>query len=116
NEGPMTAEMLYEKLRECCPTIALSTVYRNLERFCAEGLIQKESLNDGVVRYTSCRQHGHYLVCTQCDKRIRLQSCPLTAVEEEIAKQTGFSIEGHSLTIYGKCPDCLRKASPDSSG
>ena len=109
SQGPLTAEDIFQSLRDSCPSLALSTVYRNLERFCAEGLVKKESLNDGIIRYTSGREHGHYLVCTECDRRIRLDSCPLSEIEQELARKTGFEIDGHSLTIYGKCPDCLHR-------
>ena len=109
SHGPLTAEDIFQSLRDSCPSLALSTVYRNLERFCAEGLVKKESPNDGIIRYTSGREHGHYLVCTECDRRIRLDSCPLSEIEQELARKTGFEIDGHSLTIYGKCPDCLHR-------
>ena len=99
SHGPLTAEDIFQSLRDSCPSLALSTVYRNLERFCAEGLVKKESLNDGIIRYTSGREHGHYSVCTECDSEI----------EQELARKTGFEIDGHSLTIYGKCPDCLHR-------
>ena len=64
---------------------------------------------DGVARYSPARRHGHYLVCTSCAARVKIDGCPLHALEEGLARDTGFSIEGHSLTIYGKCPLCAGK-------
>ncbi len=106
---PRTAEELFDALKGEFPNLALSTVYRNLERFSEAGLVNKDSFNDGVIRYSAGQEHGHYLICTGCDKKIRLDDCPLSGIEQELAKNTGFEIDGHSLTIYGKCPACRNK-------
>lgn len=106
---PMSAEEVYSRLRGEEPALALSTVYRNLERFSAENLLRRDTFGDGVVRYSLARRHGHYLICTGCDARVRIDACPLSALEEGLARDTGFSIESHSLTIYGKCPKCMER-------
>ena len=109
DEGPFTAEEIFEALHTEFPSLALSTVYRNLEKFTEAGLVRRDSFNDGIIRYASVEEHGHYLICTGCDRKIRLDDCPLGALENELSKSTGFEIDGHSLTIYGKCPACRDK-------
>ena len=106
---PLSAEEVYSRLRAEEPSMALSTVYRTLERFSAENLLHRDTFGDGVVRYSPARHHGHYLICTGCDARVRIDGCPLSALEEGLARDTGFAIESHSLTIYGKCPRCAAK-------
>ena len=54
---PVSAEDLYEKMKDDFPSLAISTVYRNLERFTALGIVEKEALPDGVLRF-SPRQSG----------------------------------------------------------
>lgn len=104
---PASAEEVFSNLKDDFPTLALSTVYRNLERFAAAGLVKKDSFNDGIIRYSLAEEHhGHYLICTECDCKIKIDDCPLSNMEEELAKNTGFEIDGHNLTIYGKCPRC----------
>ena len=109
SQGPVSAEEIFERLQERFPTLALSTVYRNLERFAADGLVEKETSPDGVFRYAGKDDHGHYLVCTQCHSRVRLHECPLSAMEEKLEEETGFSIDRHQLTLYGKCPTCKER-------
>ena len=109
SQGPVSAEEIFERLQERFPTLALSTVYRNLERFAADGLVEKETSADGVFRYAGKDDHGHYLVCTQCHSRVRLHECPLSAMEEKLEEETGFSIDRHQLTLYGKCPACKER-------
>ena len=106
SQGPVSAEEIFQRLQERFPTLALSTVYRNLERFAEDGLVEKETSPDGVFRYAGKDDHGHYLVCTQCHNRVRLHECPLSAMEEKLEEETGFSIDRHQLTRYGICPAC----------
>ena len=110
-DGPISAEELFQRLQKQFPNLALSTVYRNLERFADDGLIDKEISPDGVFRYSSQEGHGHYLVCTQCHRKIRLHECPLSAIEEQLEEETGYSIDRPQLTLYGKCPICKKKKS-----
>lgn len=104
--GPVSAEEIFERLQGRFPTLALSTVYRNLEKLAEDGLVEKEASPEGVFLYCGHEEHGHYLICTQCHQRVRLLECPLSEVESKLEKQTGFLIDRHHLTIYGKCPKC----------
>lgn len=107
---PVSAEDIFAALREEYPNLALSTVYRNLERFAENGLLNRDVFNDGVVRFSLGEgHHGHYLICTECSNKIKIDDCPLMRLEQGLARETGYEIEGHTLTIYGKCPECLRR-------
>jgi Fe2+ or Zn2+ uptake regulation protein len=106
---PVSAEEIFGGLRDEYPNLALSTVYRNLERFAADAIVEKELFNDGVVRYSIAGEHhGHYLICTKCSAKVKIPDCPLSHLEQGLAQNTGYEIEGHTLTIYGKCPECIR--------
>ena len=108
--APKTAEEICEAVSSLYPRLALSTVYRNLERFTKAGLLEKNLFHDGVTRYALCSsRHGHYLICTACDQKIRISDCPLHRIESDLARDTGFSISGHDLTIYGLCPACKQQ-------
>ncbi len=110
NSDPVGAEDIFAALKDEYPRLALSTVYRNLERFTADGLIKKDLWSDGIVRYSIAQEHhGHYLICTGCSAKIKIEDCPLSSIERGLAQDTGYEIEGHTLTIYGKCPKCIRR-------
>nr|WP_319489803.1 Fur family transcriptional regulator [uncultured Caproiciproducens sp.] len=111
NSDPVSAEDIFAALKNEYPNLALSTIYRNLERFTADGLIEKDVWSDGIVRYSiAAEHHGHYLICTGCSAKIKIEDCPLSGIEQGLAHDTGYEIEGHTLTIYGKCPKCIRRA------
>ena len=103
---PISADELFETLKADFPALAISTVYRNLERFTALGIAEKEAFPDGVQRFSPAEKHSHYLICTVCNKKIKLGVCPLAGLERRLEHDTGFEIDGHSLVIYGKCPNC----------
>lgn len=104
--GAVSAEELYEKMKSEFPKLAVSTIYRNLERFEETGLIVRENLSDGRLRFSPAAHHEHYLICTGCGRKIALPDCPLEEVEKTLSRQTGFLISGHSLSLYGICPQC----------
>lgn len=109
---PVSAEDIFARLKDEYPNLALSTVYRNLECFAINAIINKDVWADGVVRYSLAEEHhGHYLICTGCSAKVKIDDCPLSGIEQELEDDTGYEIEGHTLTIYGKCPACIKKES-----
>lgn len=107
--GPLTAEEIGERVRCTYPSLALSTVYRNLERFEQAGRIESVVLDDNVARYfLKGGKHGHYMICTDCHASVRIDDCPLQELEGRLAKDTGYEISGHNLTIFGRCPKCRK--------
>ena len=108
-QGPLTAEEIFDQARAFAP-VSLTTVYRSLSALCAGGFLMKNLSQDGLAYYqVKGRQHKHYLICTQCGKNIPIDGCPLETLERELSRQTGFSITGHSLELFGLCPACREK-------
>lgn len=109
-KAPLSAEEVAQALTEGFPKLALSTVYRNLERFAQAGLVERSLFHDGITRYSLERgRHGHYLICTACHEKLRIGGCPMEHIERQLAQDTGYQISGHDLTIYGVCPKCKRE-------
>ncbi len=108
--APVTAEEIATLVANQVPGIALSTVYRNLERLAETGVIVRVTLENGVSHYEpASAPHGHYLICKKCQKRIKLKHCPLEAISCQLEAETGFHIQGHDLRLYGICPECQTK-------
>lgn len=106
----MTAEQIYDEIRKTESEISLSTVYRILETFLDARLINRSSLLDDsrALYELATAEHGHYLVCTGCRRKVRIGVCPLHKLEQELAASTGFIIEAHRLELYGLCPQCAQ--------
>jgi Fur family ferric uptake transcriptional regulator len=113
---PLTAEELYIRLNAEHPNASLSTVYRALESLCAHGVLQSVTLSgDNRMAYVMAGGHLHYIVCSQCKGVAAISQCPLHTLEQSLAEETGYLLQGHRLDLYGLCPDCQRKQT-DASG
>lgn len=109
---PVTAEQLAEKVGQLLPGVALSTIYRNLEKMAEAGVITRLMFDDGAAHYeTPHAVHGHYVVCTRCSRKVRIGECPLETLTGRLQDETGFAIQGHNLQLYGVCPECQKKDS-----
>lgn len=110
-EQPITAEQIYQELIEKNLSINLSTVYRTLETLCDKELILKHNVSNEsktLFEYNN-RIHKHYIICQGCKKIMSIENCPLKEYEKLLELETGFVITGHTLNIYGFCPECQKK-------
>jgi Fe2+/Zn2+ uptake regulation proteins len=111
NEGKhLTAEEIYDLVKEDCPEIGLATVYRTILLLEEMGIISKIDIGDNCSRYELIHdeenhQH-HHLICTNCDKIIEVEGDLLDVLENNIEDKYGFVIKNHSLKFYGICKEC----------
>ncbi|WP_035290812.1 Fur family transcriptional regulator [Clostridium sp. KNHs214] len=112
NEGKhLTAEEIYDLVKEDCPEIGLATVYRTvqlLEQLC---VVSKLELDDGCGRYELVHENEnhkhHHLICTKCGKVIEVKDDLLEDLENKIEETYKFKIYDHSLKFYGLCRNCI---------
>ncbi len=111
SEPPLAAEQIYLALKERGVPANLSTVYRTIETLTEKNLLKKRSMiGDNRVLFEFNRaHHSHYLVCLGCKKMLAISRCPLGNYEEELEKETNYTIAGHNLDVYGYCPECREK-------
>jgi Fur family ferric uptake transcriptional regulator len=110
-EKPFSAEQLYLKMAEQEIPVNLSTIYRILDQLLHKKLVVRLGMMDGSPALYEYNQamHKHYLICLGCKKTVSIEGCPLSGYEQELAKSTGYQMEGHRLDIYGYCPECQTK-------
>jgi len=100
-----TANWVYRQARRRLPRISLATVYRNLKRLAAEGVI-REVQSAGQARF-DCNLGRHYHIrCVSCG---RLGDLPLSVdarLEEQAGRATSYRILGHEVEVHGLCPLC----------
>ena len=105
-----TVEDLWQELRQVEPRIGRATVYRAVEKLANRGLLTRVEFADGTHHYRVCggNQHHHHLTCTQCHRVVDIDLCLPAAQFATIGNQEDFVIEGHSLTLFGRCKNCRR--------
>lgn len=114
NEGNhLTAEEIYEIVREKCPEIGLATVYRTIQLLHELKLIDKLNLDDGFIRYEigkfsndNHHHHHHHLICENCGKVIEVEDDLMESIEEGFEEKYGFTVTDHKVKFYGICKDC----------
>ena len=84
-----------------------STVYRNIELLESFQLLHKISDPEGTFLYKliCAGHHHHHIQCLRCGKIEILEYCPLDAMTK-LAEDKGFTLEDHSIELYGYCPKC----------
>ena len=100
----MTAEQIFEQLRQSCPQVVLATVYNNLNRLWKEGRIRKVSVEGSPDRYDRILRHDH-LVCKRCGRLLDIDLGDLTA---QLERQVGFSILAYDLKLLYLCEECRK--------
>ncbi len=106
-----TAQEVWESLRDTAPGISISTVYRNINEFVADGSAIRVPSNDGKDRFDGNTVPHTHFVCRRCGRvtDIRYESDPAAdpQMDAEAARRSGYRVEGHELTFRGLCSDCL---------
>jgi Fur family ferric uptake transcriptional regulator len=112
----LTAEEIYDKVRQEYPEIGLATVYRTIQLLLELHLIDKISLDDGCVRYEiACRDsddtkhHHHHLVCLSCGNVFSFEDDLLEELESKIKEKMDFRVVDHEVKLYGYCRECADK-------
>ena len=101
----MTADQIFYALRETYPSVALATVYNNLNRLCEKECIRKISAEGMADRYDNTHRHDH-LICKHCGKLVDITLADLT---ELLEKQTGMHILAYDLKLIYLCDECRKK-------
>ena len=102
---PQSAEMILSDLPD--DQVNLSTVYRTLDHFFAEGLISKSTMKNTSYYYMNNKEHHHYMICLGCQKMYEID-CHLDHIADHVAKDHHFKITHHDMTVYGYCEECQK--------
>ena len=106
----LSAEDIYKQLVSENVDIGLATVYRVLTQFEAAGIIMRHYFgNDRATYEMDDGQHHDHIVCTRCGRVEEFVDKEIEKRQKMIAEQLGFELEGHALSMYGICSDCLKK-------
>lgn len=95
-------QITIQDIKEQCPNVDISTIYRTIDLFIDKSLIIKLVYNNEIV-YSLKTNHEHFLNCVKCHKRIKIESCPFEELEYD-----GFKILNHTILIEGICSKCQK--------
>jgi Fur family transcriptional regulator, ferric uptake regulator len=110
----LTAEEIYEYVKEQYPEIGLATVYRTIQLLSELNLIDKLILDDGYVRYEIGKKsdenkghhHHHHLICLNCGSVLTFEGDLLETLEDRIQESLDFKVVDHEVKLFGYCSKC----------
>jgi len=114
SQSSLTPAILYAKVRQGHPNIGLVTIYRTLEILAELELVCELHGGGACHRYTigqSEQHHHHHLICSGCSLVTDFTRHNLSVLEQRLARQSRFRIDGHLLEFFGLCSACQEKQS-----
>ena len=98
SEKHLSAEDIYNKIREGGDEVGLATVYRVLTQFESAGILMKQNFEDNfsVYELVSDDHHDH-MVCIDSGEVIEFKNDVIENEQDKIAKEHGYKIVDHKL-------------------
>lgn len=98
----LSAEEVYKILLEQGEEVGLATVYRVLTQFEQAGIVRRLNFENNISIFELDTGDNHdHLVCLKTDKVKEFVDPVIEERIQEIAKENGYDLSGHSLVIYG---------------
>ena len=111
SERHLSVDDLLQLVQKRRSDIGRTTVYRTLKLLQAAGLAT-ELVLQGQTRFEReyKRQHHDHFICKSCGEIFEFSSAEIERIQDEIAAEIGFVIDGHRHQIFGYCRDCAADA------
>jgi Fur family transcriptional regulator, peroxide stress response regulator len=111
-----TAAIVFARVRRRLPRVSLATVYRNLRRLAAEGLLRERVEATGLRFDPNVGPHDHF-ICVTCGRILDLpcrdgarRGAVLSRGEHaRMAARFGLEVLDRRVELYGRCPNCRRR-------
>ena len=106
-QGPLSLSELVAAVHEMGLKSDRSTVYRELMRLKADGLLSEMSLH-GATHYerVAAGEHHHHAICENCESVIELDIEDIIASMEASLAKLGFATKKHIVDFIGHCSSC----------
>ena len=90
--------------------VGLATVYRVLTQFEQAGLLNRNHFETGKAIFElNAGSHHDHLVCTSCGRVEEFYDAEIERRQQMIAKDKGWILQDHAMSLYGLCADCTAK-------
>ena len=111
SERHLSVDDLLQLVQKRRSDIGRTTIYRTLKLLQAAGLAT-ELVLQGQTRFEReyKRQHHDHFICKSCGEIFEFSSAEIERIQDEIAAEIGFIIDGHRHQIFGYCRDCAADA------
>jgi Fur family transcriptional regulator, ferric uptake regulator len=103
---------LWQSLQQQDPQLGRATVFRAVDVLVEHGVLDRVTFADGTHRYRVCGPgaHHHHVICNVCHRVVEINMCLTPELLAAIERSTNFTLEGHSVELFGRCADCRQTA------
>jgi Fur family transcriptional regulator, ferric uptake regulator len=110
-ESHITAEELYDIIKQNNPEVGVATVYRTLKILYEAGLANELQFSDKATRYEHLFDHQHHdhLICLKCGKYTEVCDPEIEELQQKLAERNKFQVIRHRMELYGICENCIAK-------
>ncbi len=105
----LTPELLHHLLQDKFPElkIGIATVYRTLSLLEDSAMVTSLSFGAQGKKYElGAKDHHDHLICTICGNITEFVDEEIEERQHKIADELGFTMQDHSMQIYGICKNC----------
>jgi len=99
----LSAEQVNDIIRQRDSNIGIATVYRNLKKMVAQGLISEVSWKN-VKYYTRHPFSNAFFVCEKCGRMLRID-IPITD-QDYLSGEIGMPVNRWKMQFEGICEEC----------
>jgi Fur family ferric uptake transcriptional regulator len=106
--GHVSLQEIQRLARRWRPRVGFATVFRTMKLLEEAGLAERHEFQGGASRYETTVGRGHHdhLICQRCGVIIEFTSPEIEQLQEQVARELGFTIREHRHEIYGLCAGC----------
>ena len=108
-KGHVTANEVYEFIKNVHPTIGKGTVYRNLDILVEEGAVRKIEIADGPNRFDFTLKNHYHVRCIKCGDMLDVDMDEIPDLLEKIHDTHGIEFLDYDISFKGFCQNAERR-------
>lgn len=107
--GHFTADDLLAAVRARGHRASRASVYRTLALLVEGEFLESREFQRGQLSYEVMvgQLHHDHLICNACGRIVEFECPEIERLQEQMATQHGFTLDSHSLRLFGRCSDCV---------